>query len=444
MRAGSGRAGDTRPFGDLISAPTGTSQGPAHLLSIAQLFQLAVYWYGLVSVMNGVTILIQERMPSLVPVSEVGLMTGLAQVAGVAIAVAVQPTAGSLSDYTISRWGRRKPYIMLGTSLDIVFVVGIATSQTLLALAAFLALLQLSSNFAQGPFQGYLPDLVPQPQVGLASGLVGIMQILGTVGGILTITVGRQLAGDYVAPTIALGLVEFLTMVVLVFRLDEGRKAKSRGARSWRAIAAEAWGTDILADRSFVFLVASRFFILGGTAFLLALAVRYFERSQGLDLVDRSFWINLMTVVVAITTVAATVPSARVSDRVGRKPVIYAACAAGAVGMAAIAIAPTPLLSLPGAVLVGAGAGTFLAVDWALITDLVPKASAGRYMGISNVATATNGLVAGILGGILVDLCYALGYPGAGPRAAYLVAIVAFGLGALLLRHVVEPRERAA
>jgi MFS family permease len=151
-----------------------------------------------------------------------------------------------------------------------------------------------------------------------------------------------------------------------------------------------------------------------------------------------------MTVAVALTTVAATLPSARISDRVGRKPVIYASCATGAVGMAIIAIAPTPLLSLPGAILVGAGAGTFLAVDWALITDLVPKVSAGRYMGISNVATATNGLVAGILGGILVDLCYALGYPGARPRAAYLLAIVSFGLGALLLRHVVEPRERAA
>jgi len=31
---------------------------PTRLLTIAQLLQLAVYWYGLVSVMNGVTILI--------------------------------------------------------------------------------------------------------------------------------------------------------------------------------------------------------------------------------------------------------------------------------------------------------------------------------------------------------------------------------------------------
>lgn len=423
----------------------GTSDAaPTRILTAAQLLQLAVYWYGLVSVFNGVNVVIQERMPSLVEARWVGLASGLVQVAGVAIAVLVQPTIGTISDYTMSRWGRRKPYIIIGTALDFLFIIGIATSNTVLALAAFLTLLQLSSNFAQGPFQGYLPDLVPASQVGLASGLVGAMQVLGVVGGIVTITVGRQITGDYVAPTIALGLVELLTMVVLFLRLDEGRQAKPRGGRSWRSIALEAWGTDILANRSFLFLVASRFFILGGSSFLLAIPIRYFERSHGLGLDDRALWINLMTIVVAITTVIATVPSARISDRVGRKPVIYVACVAGAIGMAAIGLAPSPPLALPGAMLVGMGAGTFLAVDWALITDLIPKASAGRYMGISNVATATNGLAASIVGGVFVDVSYNLGNPGAGPRAAYLFAIVIFGIGALLLRQVVEPRERAA
>ena len=45
-------------------------------------------------------------------------------------------------------------------------------------LAAFLALLQLSSNVAQGPFQGFIPDLVPERQVGRASALVGMMRII--------------------------------------------------------------------------------------------------------------------------------------------------------------------------------------------------------------------------------------------------------------------------
>ena len=85
---------------------------------------------------------------------------------GALVAVAVQPTIGVISDYTTSRWGRRKPYILIGSILDVVFLIGIANSNTLVAIAAFIALLQFSSNFAQGPFQGYVPDLVPAPRSG--------------------------------------------------------------------------------------------------------------------------------------------------------------------------------------------------------------------------------------------------------------------------------------
>ena len=53
----------------------------------------------------------------------------------------------------------------------------------MLAIAAFVVLLQVSSNFAQGPFQGYVPDLVPAHQVGIASSLVGLFSVLGNVAG---------------------------------------------------------------------------------------------------------------------------------------------------------------------------------------------------------------------------------------------------------------------
>ncbi len=421
---------------------------PTRELSAARLVQLAIYWYGLVSVMNGVGIVLQERMPSLVPVDVVGVATAAAQAGGVLVAVLVQPTLGTISDYTTSRWGRRKPYILVGTTLDLVLLVAIAASQTFLAVAAFLLLLQLSSNSAQGPFQGYLPDLVPARQVGIASGLVGVMTVLGTLGGILTVTIGHAIFRDYTVPTIALGVVEFATMAILFARLDEGKAPKQRDGRSWRSIAAEAWGTDILRERSFVLLVSSRFFILGGASFLLAFPVRYFERSLAIpDADERGLWITIVTLAVGLATIVATLPAARISDRVGRKPVIWAACAVGAAGMLVLAAAPIPAVAVPGAVLVGLGAGTFLSVDWALMTDLIPKASAGRYMGISNVATATNGLVAGAIGGLLVDAFYSLGDPGAGPRLAFLVAIASYGAGALLLRDVREtrgPRAMAA
>jgi MFS family permease len=245
-----------------------------------------------------------------------------------------------------------------------------------------------------------------------------------------------------VIPTIALGVIEFATMLSLFFRLNEGRQAKDRGGRSWPAIAAEAWGTDILRERSFLFLVASRFFILGGSAFLIVLAVPYLERALGMvDGGERATWILATTVVAAVCTAAATIPAARLSQRIGRKRVIYAACAVGALGMTIAALAPAPPVLVVGAILVGIGGGSFLAVDWALMTDIIPKASSGRYMGISNVATATNGIAAAFVGGLLIDSFVRAGTPAAGPRVAFLIAPIWFAIGALLLRPVDERRR---
>ena len=111
--------------------------------------------------------------------------------------------------------------------------------------AAFVLLLQFSSNFAQGPFQGYVPDLVPPHQVGLASGMVGLFQVLGVVTGTALAVVGTATGRLHPADDL-LGVIELATMLSLFFRLEEGRRAKDRRGRSWRSIAGEAWGTDIL------------------------------------------------------------------------------------------------------------------------------------------------------------------------------------------------------
>ena len=66
-----------------------------------------------------------------------------------------------------------------------------------------------------------------------------------------------------------------------------------------------------------------------------------------------------------LANVLAIIPSARLPDRIGRKPVIYASCAIGFVGVALAALAPAIPFAIVGGALFGASAGTFLAVDWA-------------------------------------------------------------------------------
>jgi len=222
-----------------------------------------------------------------------------------------------------------------------------------------------------------------------------------------------------------------------VLRVREGRTPKDRVGRSWASIAAEAWGTDVLRERSFVFLVLSRLVILMAGSVLVQLALFYLTRSLFLDQEDAGGSVPIMSGVVALGTLITIIPAARLSDRLGRKKVIYASCVLGAIGLSIVAIATSFPIALLGTLLFGMSAGIFLAVDWALMTDIIPKASSGRYMGLSNVATASAGVLALAIGGMIMD---AVGGPD-GPRAAMWFAVTLFGLGVVLLLPVDERRR---
>jgi MFS family permease len=416
---------------------------PTRVLPIKLLLQLSIYWFGLSSIFAGLdAIVLPSMIGELSPAKVATVVAGITSL-GAILAVLVQPTVGSISDYTISRWGRRKPYLVIGASLDVVFLIGIGTSNTILAIGAFYLALQFSSNFAQGPFQGYMPDLVPAPQVGLASALVGVMQVLGNLFGFAVASIGL-LTGDFLLPLIVLGVFELTTALVTVFTVPDGRVARDRAGRSWGRIAFETWGREVFGYHSFLWLVASRLMILAGIAMLLRMVHYYMVRSLGLAAEAEVIWANLTTVLILVGILLSTIPAARISDRIGRKPPIYAACVIGAGGMAVVALAPIPAVAMAGGFLIGVAAGAFLAVDWALMTDIIPKEAAGKFMGLSNVATGLAGVLAVVIGGLIVDGFFAAGLASAGPRVAYGVAVLFFGIGALFLRPVDPTRVEDA
>jgi MFS family permease len=424
---------------------------PTRSLPLPHLVRISLYWLGISAVWSGLLDIVNGRLQftGLVPKGSEGIGALQIAIVGMVIAIVVQPTVGTISDYTISRWGRRKPYIFIGSALDVVFLLGIATSNSIAAIAAFVALLQFSSNFSQGPFQGYVPDLVPAKQVGLASGLIGLFQALGNITGYLIAALAVKLSehnsNAFMIGTLALGLVEFTSMLGVVLRVHEGDQVKSRNGRSWFAIVREAWGRDVFQEKSFLWLVGSRFFVLAGAAFFPALSTFYLAQVFGLDADNTGGTKILLLGIVASCLTLSVLPASRLSDRIGRKPVIYGSCAMGAIGLTIGAFAPILAVAMVGAGLFALSAGAFLAVDWALMSELVPKASSGRFMGISNVATASAGSVTLAVGGALVmdNVNRWLGY-GTGPRAALLVGVACYIMGALLLIPVKEPNRLEA
>jgi MFS family permease len=430
---------------------------PRALLPMRQLALISVYWFGINAVWGGYEWFGQAQVELIVGEASRGLVTGVLETLGALVAIAVVPTLGVISDYTSSRFGKRKGYIISGALGDLVFLGGLALLATaeppgwdgealgstgLLVLYAVLFLsLQFSSNFAQGPYQGYVPDLVAEPQVGLASGAVGVMRTLGNIGGaIIMLGIGNGL-GLWGPALFLIGVIEF-TLAALTFAfVREGPDGRPREGRSWLSIAREAWGLDVLRERSFIRMTVVRFLFLMGTGIFINVSKWYLDNSMGLSPSDQTRWGFIALGAAAICTALATIPAARISNRTGRKPVIWVASLVAGIGLALIALAPSPPYAVVGLALMGAGTGAYLSVDWALMTETIPLITSGRYMGLANIANSISGPLGVLLAGpFLIDAFTRAGLIELGPRAAVAVGIPALALASLILVGV-HPRR---
>ena len=421
---------------------------PTAALGWSDLLSVSAYWLAITTLMGALSVIIIPRFVEAVvgPSSEplAAPAGALLTIPGVLIAIVVQPTIGAISDHTRTRLGRRKPYILVGTLLDMVFLSLAAWAFMAGSYWAFMGavvLLQFSSNLAQGPYQGYVPDLVPTSQVGVASGLLGAAQMAGQLGGPALATLFLVVLHFPLGIFVTVGAIELATMLVTVLRVPDRPGPPTELSLVERARS--AWGTDILAERDFVWLLVSRLFVLIGLTTLLPFGVFYIQNALGMGPDEAATAVNPLLGVLLVVALLTSVPGGRISTRIGRKPVIFGAVACGAVSAAGMAVAPSYPLLLVAIIPLGVCLGVFLAVDWALMTDIIPKAESGRYMGISNVVTAGSGLLANASGALLAaGVIVATGSANLGYRSIMGLMIIEFALGAWALAHVHEPDSR--
>jgi MFS family permease len=126
------------------------------------------------------------------------------------------------------------------------------------------------------------------------------------------------------------------------------------------------------------------------------------------------------------------------ADRIGRKRLVMLAGLVAAAGTVVLLFASTMPVVIVGGCIIGLGAGTFMATNWALGTDLAPKQDAGRYLGISNLAGAGAGIVGAGLGGPMADFFNGL-RPGLGYLVIFALYAALFVLSSLTLSQVKLP-----
>jgi MFS family permease len=138
--------------------------------------------------------------------------------AGLVIAMLVQPAMGILSDRSTSHFGRRRPFIFVGVLLDLVCLALIAVAGDYWFLLVAILLFQFTSNISHGALQGLIPDLVPEDQRGLTSGIKSLMELAPLI--IVALVIARLVSdGHFVTAVVATGagllIIMLLTMVLV-------------------------------------------------------------------------------------------------------------------------------------------------------------------------------------------------------------------------------------
>ncbi|MBA7617018.1 hypothetical protein ES703_24323 [subsurface metagenome] len=384
------------------------------------------------------TIILPLRLLDFVAEAEKNTYLGLLTFTGLILAMAVQPIAGAISDRTGFNWGRRRPYILLGTMLVILLLPGVSLAGSYIAIFIIYCLLQVSSNTAQGPYQAFIPDLVPGGRRGLASGVKTLLEILGGVTLLYPIAffMDRYSSGEGVSWLwLALGALGIILLGVMLATILMVKERPGAGGYRLPLLPTlyKSFKINIRTDRDFIWFLVSRLLVLMAFATLQTFALYFLKDVVGVT--SPATAMARFSIVVVACMLAVVYPAGRLSDRVGRRPIAVASGLLGALGVGLIFVFQhnfTFIIFCGG--LVGISVGAFMGSNWALATDLVAKGEEARYLGLTNLATAGGAALARLIGPV-IDFFNAR-EPGLGYSVMLLACFIYFIVGSLLLLKI--------
>jgi len=393
MRDGSGPAGGTIPVADPPPAGLGPDELTYRTAAVRRVGWGFVVLYALAYMSTCLVFLapalvsLALKVNSLVGTDQapnsLSLVTGI----GALVSLFGNPFFGRMSDRTSSRLGMRRPWMVIGLVGGCLGILVVALAPTIAVVLIGWCIAQLFFNALLAAMVAVLPDQVPVAQRGLVSGILGVCMPIASVIGtyVVQLVTGNQLA-MFMAPC-AIGGVFILLFAAT---LNDRHLAKAdRPAWSVR----EFLGTFYVNPRKspdFAWAFASRLMFVLAYAFLTTYQAYYLLDKIGSAEADVPHQIFLGTLTQSVVLVSASVVGGRLSDRTGRRK-IFVAAASIVYGMALFVVALASSFNgfLVGMAISGLGFGIYMAVDLALVADVLPDdESTAKDLGVLNIAGA--------------------------------------------------------
>jgi MFS family permease len=405
------------------------------------------------------------------------VLGGLAAL-GAVTAVILQPLVGALSDRTASRLGRRRPYIIGGGVLMLIGLTLLAASHMIVPYIIGLFLVVVANTVSGTAYQGLVPDKVPAKQRGVASGYMGLITILGTVGSLAVAStllgqsanshssVAGAFHGAALFYALAAGVLVFSVLLTVAavrevphhLHLPHHHQHHSHSQDPADGVTAPAGAASNGGDKpllrkrlahmwltpwrhaNFTWVFLTRGFVMLGLALFMTYIEYYFARVQHLPNFIQATAFN--AIMALLGAVCSTLVLGIISDRTRRVPIVFVSTACMALAALTFVVAPGRLPLWPLGILFGLGYGAYMSVDVALAVDALPSRSdAGKDLGLWNIASTLQSVIAPLLGSIIIFVAGRLGVIALGYRTIFGLATVFLLLGAIFILKVRETRR---
>lgn len=434
-------------------------------LSNLQLFFLSLFWFALNFHWGALLVVMMPANIQLLNpefrVETLGDLTGFSAI----LALLIPLIAGAMSDRCMSRWGRRRPFVMVGATINIVglmimgygllnrnvqtdvaYAQSILQNQGLLTYIGGFMVVQIGNNIAAAAYMGVIPDLVLPEQRGAASGWMALLSQVGTLTG--AVSAGNLFANA--APLLQFGLLSTVLAIITaitMFRLHETPLSAPLPKETIGTYLRSLW----ISPRdhpNFAWVWITRALVMLGFYAVLPFINYYLVDVIGLPQDRVSQQASILIALILIFASISGYYGGILSDRIGRKRVVYIANSAMAIIVLLFIFCRTLPTALGVGALFGLAFGAYISVDHALGTDVLPnKAEAGKQMAVWHIAMTLPQTIAAPVAGQLISSFGKqetrlpsgevwVQYTSYGYSAVFLLCAVCVGLGAILLRNV--------
>lgn len=307
---------------------------------------------------------------------------------------------GRLSDRTMSRFGRRRPWLVGGAlvmALGMLMVTQVETT-ALLTLSWFIA--QIGANAALSPFIATLGDQLPQQQYARVSALIGIMQNIGILGGIwLSNVFAESLFLVFMVPAV-FGLIGMTIYAVI---LPDPVRTERPPRFSLLEILRSFWVSPIK-HPDYAFVWWSRFLVILSAFLFTTFRLTFVQDRLGVPEAEANGVVLNGVLVYTITLVPIGYLAGWISDKTGRRKALVGISAIMfAVGSYLLMHIDSPLEFYLVEVLLGAAFGIYMGVDMALVLQVLPnKDDTAKDLGVFNLANAGPQSLAPYVGAFLL------------------------------------------